>query len=69
MDRRADLQPAIATSVRTGSSDESAALIPCTVCQHEIPPLAAVSREGLDYVEYFCGLECYERWRNQSGAL
>jgi hypothetical protein len=30
---------------------------------------AAVSREASDYVEYYCGLDCYEQWRNQSGTL
>jgi len=43
--------------------------IPCSVCQHEIPLSAAVWREGSDYVAYFCGLECYDRWRHQSDGL
>ena len=66
---RADLQPAITTNAPTNSSNEPAAAIPCAVCQREIPLSAAASREASDYVEYFCGLECYDRWRNQSGSL
>ena len=69
MNRRGDLQPAITTSVPANSSTEPAAGIPCAVCQREIPLSAAASREASDYVEYFCGLECYDRWRNQSNSL
>ena len=25
----------------------------------------SVSREASDYTEHFCGLDCYDRWRNQ----
>jgi hypothetical protein len=39
--------------------------VPCPVCQHEIPTSEAVVAEATDYVVYFCGLDCYERWRNQ----
>ena len=37
--------------------------VPCQVCQHDIPLSEAVVSEATDYVVYFCGLECYERWR------
>ena len=36
--------------------------VPCQVCQHDIPLSEAVVSEATDYVVYFCGLECYERW-------
>jgi hypothetical protein len=49
-------------------SAEPASHVSCSVCHHEIPLSAAVWREGSDYVAYFCGLECYERWRNQPGG-
>jgi hypothetical protein len=39
--------------------------IPCNVCQHEVPVSEALVAEAVDYVAYFCGLDCYERWRNQ----
>jgi Domain of unknown function (DUF3330) len=42
--------------------------IACTVCQHEIPASEALVAEATDYVVYFCGLDCYERWRNQAGS-
>ena len=38
----------------------------CCVCCKEIPLDAAFTPEGAEYVEHFCGLECYQRfhtWR------
>lgn len=43
-------------------------LVSCQACRHEIPLSEAVVPEALDYVVYFCGLECYERWRTQRDA-
>ena len=43
--------------------------VPCSVCQHEIPLSAAISREASDYVEYYCGLECFEQWRKRSDTV
>jgi Domain of unknown function (DUF3330) len=42
---------------------------PCAVCEHEVLLSEAVVREASDYMAYFCGLECYERWRKQAGAF
>lgn len=33
----------------------------CCVCCKEIPLDAAFTPEGAEYVEHFCGLECYQR--------
>ena len=41
--------------------------VPCQVCQHEIPSDDALLFEATDYVVYFCGLECYQRWRETFG--
>jgi len=38
----------------------------CHVCQHEVPISEAVVEEATDYVIYFCGLDCFERWRSQA---
>lgn len=40
----------------------AAELVKCEVCLKEIPKSEAQSAEALDYVTYFCGLECYEEW-------
>jgi hypothetical protein len=59
MDKRTDLQPIPAAGPVILDS------VPCNVCQHEIPASEALFAEAVDYVVYFCGLDCYERWRNQ----
>jgi len=38
----------------------------CVGCEREVPLSEAVVPEASDYVAYFCGLDCYERWRNQA---
>ncbi len=45
----------------------SAASVSCTVCRHEIPLSEAVVAEAVDYMVYFCGLDCYQRWRESAG--
>jgi len=39
--------------------------VQCEICLAEIPLSEAKSAEADDYVMHFCGLECYDRWRNQ----
>lgn len=39
--------------------------IQCDVCMREIPKSAATNAEVQDYVMHFCGLECYDQWREQ----
>ena len=38
----------------------------CQVCFTEIPPSVANSLEGRDYVQYYCGAECYVEWEQQT---
>lgn len=40
-------------------------IIPCEVCLKEIPASEAKIEEAEDYVRYFCGLDCYTKWRLQ----
>lgn len=37
--------------------------VACCVCCKEIPLDAAFTPEGAEYVEHFCGLECYQRFQ------
>jgi hypothetical protein len=37
----------------------------CEQCYKEIPPSVAKSSEGVDYIHYFCGTECYEKWQHR----
>ena len=40
----------------------------CEVCLKQIPRNEAKSREAREYTQYFCGLDCYEKWRRDSGV-
>ena len=50
-------------------ADRSAAgtMVKCEVCLKEIPRSEAKSPEAQDYLIYFCGLDCYDRWNQSSG--
>lgn len=37
--------------------------IECKVCLKHIPRSEAKVEEASDYVMYFCGLDCFEKWR------
>jgi len=39
--------------------------ISCEICLKEVPKTDAQSVEMNDYAMYFCGLECFEKWRGQ----
>lgn len=39
--------------------------VACEVCLKEVPRSEALVPEAADYVAYFCGLECYQQWRQQ----
>ncbi|MEW9898068.1 DUF3330 domain-containing protein [Chitinivorax sp. PXF-14] len=42
--------------------------IACCVCCREIPLDAAFTPEGAEYVEHFCGLDCYRRFEARIAA-
>ncbi|TAK80389.1 MAG: DUF3330 domain-containing protein [Betaproteobacteria bacterium] len=37
----------------------------CEVCLKEVPKSEAAMAEARDYVAYFCGLGCYQKWIDQ----
>lgn len=43
-------------------------LLNCTTCINEIPHSEAFSPEAVDYVLYYCGIECYELWERDREA-
>jgi hypothetical protein len=45
---------------------DEASYMSCSLCGREVPLSEAVVPEASDYVAYFCGLECYARWRNDA---
>ena len=42
--------------------------VACEVCLKEIPESVAVSQEGNEYVHHFCGIECYDQWRQRQDS-
>lgn len=40
-------------------------LVACKVCMKEVPRSEATVPEAVDYVVYFCGLDCHEKWKKQ----
>lgn len=38
--------------------------INCEICLKEVPQSEAKTSEAEEYVIWFCGLECYEKWKN-----
>jgi hypothetical protein len=39
--------------------------ISCSICMKEIPIDEASSFEAVDYVIHFCGLECFDKWKEK----
>lgn len=47
---------------------DAAVTISCEMCLSDIPPSASGNSEAEDYVMYFCGIECYAQWKDDSPA-
>ena len=39
--------------------------ISCNICMKEVPLDLASSFEATDYVIHFCGLECFNKWKEK----
>lgn len=46
---------------------EACQVVSCATCLSEIPADVALTAEGPDYVQYFCGLECVAKWKEKAG--
>ena len=42
--------------------------VACNVCLKEIPKSVAMSSEGDEYTQHFCGIECYQKWHADKDA-
>ncbi|HEU0203806.1 MAG TPA: DUF3330 domain-containing protein [Burkholderiaceae bacterium] len=42
--------------------------VACEICLKEIPKSEATVPEATEYVVYFCGLDCFEKWRAQQNG-
>jgi len=52
----------------TDKNTVSVETIPCEVCLTEIPDAEISNPEFDAYVSNYCGLECYEQWREKQIA-
>jgi hypothetical protein len=43
--------------------------VSCDVCLTEIPESVAMSGEGDEYTQHYCGIECYDKWREKKELL
>jgi hypothetical protein len=41
--------------------------VACEICLMVVPKSVAQSREGAEYVYYFCGAACYDQWQASQG--
>ena len=48
--------------------DSDDKIVACEICLKEIPNSEAKMEEASDYVAYFCGLDCYDKWKNADKA-
>jgi hypothetical protein len=40
-------------------------MIECAICLKEIPKSEAKMGEAQDYLQHFCGIECYQQWQDK----
>jgi len=43
--------------------------IDCSVCLEEIPASEARVFEAQDYIQYFCGIDCYDKFQRKPGHV
>ncbi len=43
-------------------------VLTCDVCCKEVPRSEALSAEATDYVYYFCGPDCYGKWKAEADS-
>lgn len=53
----------------TNDKPVTVAQVTCEICLKEVPITEAVVPEATDYVVHFCGLGCYEKWKNQGAKI
>ena len=56
------------STTMNANAPNTASCTTCCVCCKEIPLDAAFTPEGAEYVEHFCGLDCYERFQARAKA-
>lgn len=41
-------------------------IVSCDICMKEIPKSGEHVAEAEDYVVHFCGIDCYQQWREKN---
>jgi len=41
------------------------ASIECAICLEEIPGSTAKGSDAQDYMQYYCGIDCYKEWQDK----
>jgi len=49
----------------SGEDAQGGTLVSCAACLTEIPEDVALTHEGPDYIQHFCGLDCLARWQHK----
>jgi hypothetical protein len=44
------------------NQESTETIVQCSTCRKEIPKSAAMVPENVDYVEHFCGQDCYDQF-------
>jgi hypothetical protein len=55
-------------AMKTGDARIEVGQVDCEICLKEVPPAGKVTAETSDYVVYFCGLDCYQQWKERMRA-
>lgn len=40
--------------------------VACCTCLSEIPESVATNSEADEYIQHFCGIECYTQWHDEA---
>ena len=55
--------------VATHEEPADVSLVACEVCLKEVPQSEATVPEAVDYVVYFCGIDCYQKWKARTAGF
>ncbi|MGD2073972.1 MAG: DUF3330 domain-containing protein [Gammaproteobacteria bacterium] len=53
-----------ASDRREPPKPEAPEQVSCEVCRRQLPAAEALRQEAEDYVLWFCGQECFSKWRS-----
>ncbi len=54
--------------MKENTTNQEEPRLSCEVCLKEIPESTAYTQEGEEYIRYFCGIDCYQKWHREKSA-